>query len=52
MTRVRFISRQSYEVLGQVRQFGDVIDVEDPEVAADLLRRADKFEEIKGDQAH
>ena len=44
MIRIRFISQQPLEVLGQVRFYGDVLEVEDPDVAADLLRRADVFE--------
>lgn len=50
MVRIRFIGQQPLEVLGSVRRQGDVLDIEDPEIAADLLRRAETFEAV-GDDA-
>jgi len=44
MIRIRFISQQPLEVLGQVRSYGDILEVDDPEVTADLLRRSTVFE--------
>lgn len=46
MRRVRFISTQPYEVLGFVRSAGDILEVDD-EVAEDLLRRSEMFEDAE-----
>lgn len=46
MRRIRFIAAQPHEVLGAVRQQGDVLEIDDDEIAADLLRRSELFEDV------
>lgn len=48
MRKIRFIATQPQEVLGFVRQQGDILHVED-EVAEDLLRRSELFEVVDDD---
>lgn len=45
MRKVRYISQQSYEVLGVVRSAGDILEVDD-DIAEDLLRRSEMFESV------